>query len=111
MATSTSASQLYGAVAQLAFAESKLAVTPLLPFIPADAPHLLTQSNTIIGQGVAIHGRDPATMVQSAVDDAILHVQAAQKMIDIVNTSPGTTLSGVTIFSTVDSAITSVGAV
>jgi hypothetical protein len=111
MATSSSVSQLYGAVAQLASAESNMGSTPLLPFSPADAPRLTAQSNKLAGHGVSLRGRDPATMVQSAVDNAMVKVQAAQQMFDTVNGNPGNTLTGAIIFGAVDAAIAAVGAV
>ena len=111
MATVSSVAKLYAGVAQLAYTVSQMAATPLLPFVAADVPRLLTQSNTLAGQAVAIHGRTPAPMLQPAVDSATSHVLAAQQLFGIINSSPTNSLTSAAVFATTDAAIAAVTAV
>lgn len=111
MATVSSVAKLYAEVAQLAYTVSQMAATPLLPFVTADVPRLLTQSNTLAGQAVAIHGRPPALMLQPAVESAASHVLAAQQLFYIINNGPANSLTSVAVSATTDAAIAAIATV
>ena len=108
MANSTSTEQLYAAISQLAYSETNIASTPRKPFELADATSLLEQSNKLAEQGDILQSRNPETLSQAAVDDAIALVIAAQEAFDIISVSPTTVIGREFIFSAVDAAIDSI---
>lgn len=111
MATTDSMATLCAGVAKLAYTVAQMAAVPLLPFMPPDVSRLLTQSNSLVGQYISLHGRSPGSLIQTAVDSASLHVSVAQHMYDVINGTPSNSLSADAVFNTTDSAISTVNAV
>jgi hypothetical protein len=111
MAQTTSVSQLYAGLTQLAYSASQMASVPLLPFTPPDIPRLLAHSTSLAAIAVNIHNRDPNALIQSAVEDALTHVQLAQSVFDLINGNATNALGSTTVFDIVTAAIGSTGTV
>jgi predicted lipid-binding transport protein (Tim44 family) len=111
MATTTSVSQLYGALTQLAYSVTQMAGTPILPFMPPDVPQLTGQATSLAALAMNVHNRDPDPMLQANVDSAIAHLQAAQSLFDIINNHPTNSLTSANVIATTNSAIASAQAV
>lgn len=107
MATTTSVSQLYSALTQLARSITQMAGTPILPFLPPDVPQLTGQATALAALSVNVHNRDPDPMLQANVDDAFAHLQAAQSLFDIINNLPTNSLASANVIATTNAAITS----
>jgi predicted lipid-binding transport protein (Tim44 family) len=111
MATTTSVSQLYAALTQLAYSVTQMAGTPLLPFMPPDVPQLTGQATALAALAMNVHNRDPNQMSQATVDSAFDHLQAAQSLFDIINDHPTNSLASANVVATTDSSIASARAV
>lgn len=106
-ASAISTAKLYGSIGQLAYTESKMADTPLIPFDVGDVDTLTLQSTKLADLAIALHDRDPSDLEQDAVNSAIDHTQIAQSMFDAINKNPTNNLARQTVYDSVQSAIDS----
>jgi hypothetical protein len=104
-------SQFYLDVATLAYAESQMAITPLIPFGVEDSPALEKQAGVLADCASQLRGLDPANAEQSKVDAADQSVLKAQTMFDAINNLGNNSFQSSEVFAAVASAIAAVNSV
>jgi hypothetical protein len=107
----SSVSQLYGAVTQLAWTETNMAIHPRFPFGVADSTTLAAEGNDVANCAMRLRNKNPAIMDQNVVFSASGAVNSALAMFLAVEHSIANGLNTATIYAAVRNAIKQVDSV